>query len=164
MRVSTSIFMGKNHDNTNSLTSAAAERNQWWPLKQILLSGFSKLGIKDIITSRQVTWVTLPTTTLHCLCRKVFRCSFPAEKWVCRAYEKSVSTISVFLPTEQENRKTGGMNFVSQNNEYFCSSVWLGGYFPCTATCRTKISRLLSTFGITESKLNITTHYMVTSH
>lgn len=78
MRVFTSIFMGKNHDNTNSLTSAAAERNQWWwPLKQLFLSAFSQLGIKDIIRSREVTWVTLPTTTLHCLCREVFRCSFP---------------------------------------------------------------------------------------
>lgn len=42
---------------------------------------------------------------------------------MCRAYEISASAISVFLPTEQEKRKSGGMNFVSQNNEYFGSSV-----------------------------------------
>lgn len=66
MRVffSTSIFMGKNHDNTNSLTSAAAERNQWWwPLEQLFLGDLSQFGIKDIIRSRQVTWATLPPCT-----------------------------------------------------------------------------------------------------
>lgn len=78
------------------------------------------------------------------------------------AYVKSVSAISVFLSIEQDKTKNKGMNFVSHNNEYFCNSI--GGHFLRTTTSRTKIPKLSSTFGITESKLNITTHYMVTGH